>query len=102
MFTLDNHIHNAPIVCAGIYTATRMLKLFYKCDHYAVIMHKSSSMQLHASMVTMYTYRHMHICTHAHILSMHAHIDIQTYIVICIYSHHKVAIICVVHIYVLA
>ena len=27
IFTLDNHIHNAPIVCVGIYTATRMLKL---------------------------------------------------------------------------
>ena len=76
MFTLDNHIHNAPVVCGGTYTATCMLKLFVKFNViiiYAVIMHKNSSMQLHASMVTMYTYRHIHICTHVHILSMHAY-----------------------------
>ena len=86
MFTLDNHIHNAPVpvVCGGTYTATYMLKLFVTFNViiiYAVIMHKNSSMQLHASMVTMYTYKHMHICMHAHILSMHAYryLDIHSH-----------------------
>ena len=71
IFTPDNHIHNALIVCLGLYTVTRMLKLFYKCDHYAyrVIVHKSSSMLVCSPCmhIDTCTYAHMHIsflCTH--------------------------------------
>ena len=77
MFTLDNYIHNAPVVCGGTYTATRILKLFVTFN-VIIIYAQSSCMKVHLCnymLVWLPSIHigHIHICMHVHILSMHAY-----------------------------
>ena len=101
MFTLDNHIHNPPVVCGGTYTATRILKLFITFN--VIIIYAQSScikVYLRNYMLVWLPCIHIGTCTYACMYTsfLCTHIDIQASIVIMHCNHHKVAIICVVHI----